>query len=175
MTDTKTAPLVGVFEDYKAAERAVDELRRAGFGQDQIGVIVRQVTVHERAVDEPVVEGNTEPETGAAVGAVTGGILGSLLGAAVALALPGVGTAVATGILAGVLGGATVGITGGGLVGGMIGMGLSESEAQHYEREFHSGRTLVTVQAGDRGAEAVATLKSCGALTQTAAPPAVTV
>jgi hypothetical protein len=170
MTDTKTAPLVGVFEDYRAAERAVDELRRAGFGQDQIGVIVRKVTVHEHAADEPVVEGNTDPETGAAVGAVTGGILGSLLGAAVALALPGVGVAVATGVL----GGATIGITSGGLVGGMIGMGVSESDAQRYEREFHSGRTLVTVQAGARRAEAAAILESCGTLTQTAAaPPAV--
>ena len=172
MLDTKTPPVIGVFEDHKAAERAVDELRRAGFPQDQIGVVVRTVTVHEHAVDEPTAEGSTEPGTGAAVGAITGGVLGSLLGAAVALALPGVGTVVATGILAGVLGGATVGITGGGLLGSMIGMGVSESEAEHYEREFHSGRTLVTVLAGDRRAEAAALLGSCGGLTQTASEPA---
>lgn len=159
MTTTKTPPVVGVFEDHAAAERAVDELRRAGFSPDQIGVIVR----HTDRAAEPQVEADTEPETGAAVGAVTGGVLGSLLGVAVALAIPGVGTALAAGILAGLLGGATLGITTGGLIGALVGLGLSEEEAQHYESEFHAGRTLVTVQADGRHAEAAAILSRCGA------------
>jgi hypothetical protein len=165
---SKTPPVVGVFEDHAAAERAVEALRRAGFGQEQIGVVVR----HGDAQAAPRVEADTEPETGAAVGAVTGGVLGSLLGVAVALTLPGVGAAMAAGILAGILGGATLGITGGGLVGALIGLGLSEEEARHYEREFHAGRTLVTVQADGRHADAAAILSQCGAFARQTVPAA---
>ncbi len=159
MMATNTAPVVGVFQERAAAERAVEELRRAGFGPDQIGVVVRDTT--ESAT--PRVDADVAPETGAAVGAVTGGVLGTVLGVAVALTLPGVGAALAAGILAGALGGATVGITSGGLVGALIGMGVSEEEAQHYEREFHTGRTLVTVRANGRAGEAAAVLERCGA------------
>jgi len=166
---TKTAPVIGAFADDRAAERAVVELRRAGFRQDQIGVIVRD----RSAEAKPHVNADVGPETGAAVGAVTGGVAGGLLGVAVALTLPGVGTALAAGILAGLLGGATLGITSGGLVGGLIGMGLSEEEARHYEREFLLGRTLVTVQPESREAEATAILTRCGAFARTA-PGAVT-
>jgi len=80
-----------------------------------------------------------------------------------------VGTALAAGLLAGVLGGATLGITTGGLVGAMIGLGVSEEEARHYESEFHAGRTLVTVQADGRHAEAAGILTRCGAYSRQAA------
>ena len=33
--------IVGVFEDRQQADRAVDDLRRAGFRDDQIGVAMR--------------------------------------------------------------------------------------------------------------------------------------
>ncbi len=159
MTSSKPPPVVGVFEDRRSAEKAVEELHRAGFHNDQIGVVVRD----GEAADQPVVEADVHAEEGAAVGAVTGGVLGTLLGVGIALSLPGVGSLLAAGILAGVLGGATVGITSGGLIGALIGMGVSEEEAQHYEREFHSGRTLVTVHADGRHAEAAAILAHCGA------------
>jgi len=160
--------VVGIFETGAAAQHAVAELRHAGFRQDQIGVLVRDPAADAK----PHVHADVQPETGAAVGAVTGGVVGGLLGGPVALTLPGVGTALAAGIFAGLLGGATVGITSGGLVGGLIGMGLSEEEAQHYEREFTLGRTLVTVQPEGRDAEAVGLLTRCGAFTRTA-PEAV--
>jgi len=165
---TKNPPVVGVFADRAAAVRAVDELRRAGFRQDQIGVVTRDV----RDTATPHVEADVGPETGAAVGAVTGGVLGSVLGVGVALAIPGVGAALAAGVLAGLLGGASLGIAGGGLVGALIGMGLSEEEAQHYEREVQSGRTLVTVRADGQHADAAAILARCGAFARESTPVA---
>src|SRR5947209_20026131 len=110
-TATIPAPVVGVFADRAEAERAVDDLVRAGFTTDQIGVVVRG---GEAAHTRPVVQADVTPEEGAAAGAVTGGVLGTLAGVGVALTIPAVGPALALGILAGVLGGATLGIAGGG-------------------------------------------------------------
>ena len=173
MVATTAAPhVVGAFEDSVAAEGAVQELRRAGFATDEIGVLARDTAANA----QPQVEAETEPETGAAIGAVTGGVLGGILGVALALSIPGIGTVLAGGILAGILGGTTLGITGGGLVGAMIGMGLSEEEAQHYEEEFASGHVLVVVKADGRHAEARDILTRCGALVWTssdATPAAV--
>ena len=47
----------------------------------------------------------------------------------------------------------------GGLVGTLIGLGIPEEEARQYHSEFEAGRTIVTVQAGDRYQEAVAVLR----------------
>jgi hypothetical protein len=145
-----------VFEDRAAAERAVGELQRAGFGTEKIGLLVRNG-------GPAVVDADVAPEEGAAVGAVTGGTVGGLIGAGLALTIPGVGPALAVGVLAGLLGGAAAGIAGGGLLGALIGLGLSHEEAHHYHQEFQRGRTLVTVQADGRGAEAAAILARCGA------------
>jgi hypothetical protein len=39
---------------------------------------------------------------------------------------------------------------------------VPEEEARHYERHFHSGRTLMVVHAGDRAEEAIALLRRHG-------------
>jgi hypothetical protein len=152
--------VIGIFPDRGQAERAVEELRRSGFRRDQIGVVVRD----EQPPTGLTVEGDVRAEKGAATGAVAGGILGSLLGAATAVLLPGFGPVLAVGILAGVLGGGTIGITTGGLIGALVALGIPEDEAQHYERAFHGGHALVTVQTEGRSAEAVALLRRQGAI-----------
>ena len=157
---TTLPPVVCVFEDRAAAERAVAELQRAGFGTEKIGLLVRS---GGPATAPTVVDADVAPEEGAAVGAVTGGTVGGLIGAGLALTIPGVGPALAVGVLAGLLGGAAAGIAGGGLLGALIGLGLAHEEAHHYHQEFQRGRTLVTVQADGRGAEAAAILARCGA------------
>jgi hypothetical protein len=58
-----------------------------------------------------------------------------------------------------VLTGAAAGAAGGGILGALIGLDIPEEQARHYQREFHSGRSLVTVRAGDRHDEAVAILQ----------------
>jgi hypothetical protein len=160
MAATERTTAVGVFADRDHAVRAADDLRAAGF--DQVGILTRDPGAAEKTTT--TVAADTRAESGAAAGAITGGVLGSVLGAAaVFVTVPGVGPALAAGILAGVLGGGTVGIAAGGLVGALVGLGVPEAEAHYYESEFRSGRTLVTVGAAGRAAEATAILRRHGA------------
>lgn len=142
---------VGVFADRTHAEYAVEELRRQGFGADQIGFMV--LDGFEK-VEVPAVDTGNKALAGAVAGAGAGVTAGTLLGAALtSVALPGAGVAALVGgLLAG-------GAASGGLLGALIGLNIPEDEARQYEREFHSGRTLVTVKAGDRYEEAVAILR----------------
>jgi hypothetical protein len=143
--------LVGVFSDRGQAEKAVEDLRRAGFREDQIGYTWRN--------ENKGSTGTTDTDAGniaggAATGAISGGILGGLIGAATALLIPGVGPVLAGGILASALGGAAIGAAAGGLLGALMGLGIPEEEARYYETEFQSGNTLVTVKAEGRYQEA---------------------
>jgi hypothetical protein len=159
--DGKTTA-VGVFADRTHAEFAVEDLLQAGFTREQIGFVTPDAAAGIEP--PPPIRPSTKAGEGAAAGAVGGLTLGSLLGVALATAvLPGVGPVIAGGLLAGLVGGAVAGLTGGGILGALIGLKIPEEEARRYEREFHSGRTLVTVQAGDRYEEAVAILESAAA------------
>jgi hypothetical protein len=160
MADIGTLTVAGSFDDRDQARQAVTELLQAGFAHDQIGWLHKDGASVEK---KPVVAANTGPEKSAAVGALAGGGLGGLIGAALALTMPGAGPVLVAGILVGILGGTAVGITGGGLVGALIGLGMPHEEADYFEREVHAGRTLVTVQAGERHAEAAVILRRCGA------------
>jgi hypothetical protein len=157
LTSTRSTA-IGVFQDRAQAERAVDELHRAGFRNDEIGFVTRD----GKHVVTDATDTEVRAESGAAAGAVTGGILGALLGGVAALSVPGVGPVVAAGLLAGVLGGTAAGAWGGGLLGALIGLALPEEEARYYQGEVEAGRALVIVQAGDRYAEAVGILSRCG-------------
>ena len=136
--------LIGTFADSSAARRFVEELKRTGFRDDQIGVAApREET------------GADEVEEGAVAGMVTGGAWGALLGTAIAAGLvPGVGPVMSAGLLAGIFGGAAAGAAAGGLVGALIGLGMSEDEARQYEHHLRAGRTLVIVKGNGRLAEA---------------------
>jgi len=107
-------------------------------------------------MEAPPMESATQVGKGAAVGSTVGGVLGAALGLAVAVvALPVAGSVIVGGLMAGVfLGGAS-----GGILGALIGLNVPEEEARHCEQQFHSGRSLVTVHAGDRYEEAVAILR----------------
>ena len=45
----------------------------------------------------------------------------------------------------------------------LVGLGIPEEDARFYEDEVKGGRFLVTVDAGEREAEAWAILRRCGA------------
>jgi hypothetical protein len=139
--------VVGVFEHLAQAEQAIKELRNDGFGDDQIGFVVRR---SENIVGNIAPDPEKEIVTDTAGGAISGGILGGIIGAAAALLIPGLGPALAGGILAATLGGIVVGATAGGIVGALTGMGLPEEEAQYYQQAFEAGRTLVTVKVDGR-------------------------
>lgn len=145
--------VVGVFRDRDDAERAIDELHRLGFRDDEIGFAVRggdtNVSTTERATDKAADTGS-----GALSGAIAGAGIGGFIAAAAAVLIPGFGPVVAGGILATVLGGAAVGAAAGGILGALIGLGVPEEEAHYYESEFNQGRIIVTVKAGSRFNEA---------------------
>lgn len=162
MTENTTprTTLVGVFEDRLAAERAVDELERANFKNDQVGFAIRGSDVaHGGMISDAQ---GTKDGRGAITGAATGAGLGAILGAAAAMLLPGIGPVVAGGILAMAFGGAVAGTAVGGIFGAMTGLGISEEEAKYLETEFHSGRAIVAVKAGPRAAEAAEIMRRHG-------------
>ena len=78
--------VIGIFEEQGQAKQAIDELRQAGFSDDQIGFVFRE---GEPAVSKADVE--AEENTGA----FKGGIVGGILGAADALLTPVLGPSVA--------------------------------------------------------------------------------
>jgi hypothetical protein len=143
--------VITAFDDRDEAQVAVDELHQAGFKHDQIGFAIRG----EDAVQGGMItdaEGTRDGE-GAAKGATAGAVIGGVLGA-LAFAIPGVGPVMVGGMLAGLAGGAAAGAATGGIYGAMSGLGASEEEAVFYQREFESGKAIVTVCAGERRAEA---------------------
>lgn len=156
METTKKTAVVGVFDSRDDAQRAVQELKRMGFRDDQIGVAHKDSDTATGAVRE----GNdTYAGTGALAGVATGAGVGALWGLGIAAGmLPAIGPVIAGGTLAAILASAATGAAAAGIVGALVGMGIPEDEAKYYESELHSGRTVVTVTADSRINEARAVL-----------------
>lgn len=149
---------VGVFEDRHRAQQAVNELRRAGFREDEIGVAGREGQ-EIKGAHEASGKG-TNVAVGAGAGVATGAGLGALWGIGiVAGLLPAIGPAIAGGTLAAILSSAAAGAAAVGIAGALIGLGIPEEEAKYYESEFQAGRIIVTVNAHNRYDEAVAILQ----------------
>ena len=159
-TVSRRPVVIGVFDNRDQAERAIDELRAAGFHRDQLGMALKGEVDVQNAIDRG--EEAAEGGTGAVGGAVTGGLAGGLIGAALTGLIPGVGPAIAAGSLAAIIAGAAAGAAVGGLTGILIDMGVTEEEARDYNREFMAGRTIVTVRPDERYPEAEAILSRNG-------------
>lgn len=158
-TRTRTV-LVAVFDDRMEAERAVDELEQVGFSHHDIGFALRGSDVVRGGMVTDAV--GTKDDRGALKGVVTGGVVGGLIGAAAALIIPGVGPVLAAGVLATSLGYAGAGMAIGGILGAMTGAGLSEDEARYYEKQFHAGKAIVTVDPRGREPEVTEILRKHG-------------
>ncbi|HWG42732.1 MAG TPA: general stress protein [Gemmataceae bacterium] len=173
MTMDRHSTVVGVFEDRGAAQKAVAELRRVGFHEDQIGVLAREERgASARATGEPDT-GDSKVAEGAATGVIAGAGVGALwaLGI-VTLGLPAVGPIIAGGIFASILASAAGTAVAGGILGALVGLGVPEEHAKYYESEFQTGRTLVTVKAGEKYREAENILHHLGAYNIHTAPAA---
>lgn len=156
--------VVGVFDDRQQADRAVDELRRNGFRDDQIGVVMRHDTGDFGADFATDTTDESRAGTGAVAGVLTGLGLGALAGLGVLSGvIPIMGPAIAGGTLGIILSNAAAGAGVGGLVGVLVGAGIPEDEAHYYQGEFEAGRTIVTVEAGERSGDAMAILRRHGA------------
>jgi hypothetical protein len=160
--------IVGVFNTREQGHRAVEELRRAGFGDNHITMVMHHndKTVEVSDMDAAKAA-QVSGESKAGEGALAGVVAGGLGGGAVALALgmiPGFGPVLSFGTLAATLFGvgAAIGATTGGIVGALIGADFPEEEARYYEQELKAGKVLVGVNAGDRQLEAQDIIERCG-------------
>lgn len=153
--------VVGVFDEYAQAKVAVDRLWHAGFAHEEVGIAGPGEPVREAQTAEGKVEDTAA--RGAVTGAIAGGGVGAVAGALATGLIPGIGPVVAGGLLLGIITGAAAGAAGGTFLGPFIALGFTEEEARYYEKEFHAGRTIVTVRADARVADAVTILRGCGA------------
>jgi uncharacterized protein (TIGR02271 family) len=141
-----TRAVFGILKDQAAASRAVDQLKAAGFSQDDVSVLFAD----KRGTKDFAHEKNTKAPEGATTGGTTGGIVGGALGwlAGIgALAIPGAGPFIAAGPIMAALGGAAVGAGTGGIIGALIGLGMPEYEAKRYEGRLKEGNVLVSVDS----------------------------
>jgi hypothetical protein len=156
VANAKAFTVVGAFQGRAAAESAIEELRKAGFGNEDIGIAVREEAA--ATASTPAEKGNRLDDM-AAAGAAAGGTIGALAGAIATGLIPGMGQVVAAGLLAGIVGGTLVGAATGGLVGALIGLGIPEEDARYYDREFLAGGAVVAVRAPGRSKEVAEILR----------------
>lgn len=141
---------VGVFETRAAAERAIADLRAAGYRDDQIGLVAKDLEGLGARGDMAANAGS-----GAATGAAVGAGAAALVSLGISFGvLPVIGPILAAGPLAAALLSAAGGAAAGGVAGALIGLGVSDEDASYYEGEFQAGRYLVTVDADARSADA---------------------
>ena len=146
MEENTRPVVVGVFEDRTLADRAVHDLKKAGFKADDIGYVVKTAEGGTELADSQRKLGGE--------GLATGAVIGGIAGAAASVLIPGIGPVIAGGMLLSLLGGAGVGAAAGGILGALAGAGVPENDASFYEGEFHHGRIILTVKADGRADEA---------------------
>jgi uncharacterized protein (TIGR02271 family) len=171
ITTQQRSTVVGVFDDHRSADAAINELRRDGFRADQIGVASRRAEGEATEGTTATAEEGSHTGTGAAIGIAAGAGVGGLVGLGiVAGIIPALGPIIAGGTLAAILANAAGGAAIGGVIGALTGAGIPEEEAKYYQSEFEAGRTIVTVKADGRYDEAMAILRRHGAYDMHAAP-----
>jgi len=160
METTARTTAIGVFENHVRAQRAIHDLKRIGFREEDIGVAGHG---EEKSAENATSYEESYASEGAMTGVAAGAGMGVLWGIGIAAGLlPAVGPVIAGGTLVAILASAATGAAAAGIVGALIGMGIPEEEAHYYENEFHTGRTIVTVRADGRYHEAMAMLQTHG-------------
>lgn len=145
--------IIGLFEARADAEGAIESLRDEGFNPKDISIVMQDKAEADDIGDTTGADVAGGAASGAATGAVIGGITGFLAGTV----LPGlagfliagpIGAALGlTGVAATTVSGAATGAVAGGLLGALMGLGLSKSEAEHYESRVKEGAILIAVPA----------------------------
>jgi hypothetical protein len=167
-TSTVHATTVGVFTTREAAERAVADLKRSGYRDDQIGLVGKNADGKTVKTDG---SGETHAGEGAAIGAAAGAGVAGLVSLGVSFGvIPVIGPILAMGPLAAALVSAAGGAAAAGVAGALIGWGIPEEDARYYEGEVKAGRYLVTVDRGNRTDDARGVFTRHGGYDRTTAP-----
>ncbi len=129
--------VIATFRNIDTAERAADELRRAGFSEKEISLVAKE----HKDRHQGRMEGHNLT-SGTTVGAGIGAGVG-LLASAGLLAIPGIGPILAAGPLAATLSGAAMG----GLTGAFVDWGIPKKESEHLQREVQEGKAVILVES----------------------------
>jgi hypothetical protein len=144
---TTREPIIGLFSDRGAAERAYQSLFDYGYSHDEITVVL---TDEARKLHFPPVETEIEDKTlkglgaGAIIGGGVGALIGVIAGLGTSLVVPTLGIVVAGPLVAGLTGAGTGGVAGG-LIGALVGAGIREEKARFYAEEIDQGKILISV------------------------------
>lgn len=159
--------IVGSFDSFGEAHEVANELRAAGFLDNDISIVANNADDAYR--NDPRVAAVREGDASAtAKGAVAGAVVGGGAGLAASLAglaIPGIGPIIAAGPIVATLAGAGTGAVAGGLIGGLVDLGVPESDAEYYAEAVRRGGALVTVRADEsRVDEATDIMRNHGAI-----------
>jgi hypothetical protein len=149
--------VVGVFEDFTAAQLMAPKLINEGFPKEAVSVLAPDTSAEAARYFNTSSATHTEAGSDIGTGAAIGGVGGLLLGAATLL-IPGLGLLYAVGPLAVMIAGATTGALTGSLVSALNGMGIPEYQAQAYEAGIREGHSHVFVRTDATNAERAAEL-----------------
>lgn len=159
---------VGVFNTREAAHRAIDDLKKAGYRDDQIGLVGKDASGKTVKKDGA---GDTHAGEGAAIGAAAGAGVAGLVSLGITFGvIPVIGPVLAVGPLAAALISAAGGAAAGTIAGALIGWGIPEEDARYYEGEVKAGRYLVTLDRGDRSEDPWGTFTRHGGYNRSTAP-----
>lgn len=152
--------VLGIFNKRGDADDAISQLENHGFNPKDLSVVMKDTEDAKAMASETGVNTSAHVAGGVITGGVLGGIAGLLIGIG-AIAIPGVGAVLIGGPLAAALGmtgvaattasGAVTGALAGGLIGALTSLGVSEDDAEAYEKSIQSGGILliVPVSAGE--------------------------
>jgi hypothetical protein len=144
MVQTRSTLVVGAFTDHESALRAMEELRGAGYADDQLALVSRTHVPEAPSPEE--VEQQKQSGHAAVGGAAAGAVLGAVTALGLSL-IPGVGFLAAGGLLVNALGGAAFGAAAGTFLSPFLALELSEVEAHRYANDVEAGKTVVVVRA----------------------------
>ncbi|MGH9834624.1 MAG: hypothetical protein ACREBD_04000 [Blastocatellia bacterium] len=144
LTKTTLDPIMGLFNDCKAAARAYQALFNYGYTRNEITVgtsdEARKLLFQpaEPEVDDKTLEGLV---AGLVIGAGVGAVAGVGAGVGTSLIVPGLGLVIAGWLAAGLVGVGAGGVAGG-LIGALVGSGIVEEKANE---EIGQGNILIAV------------------------------
>lgn len=155
MTTLQDPSAVGIYNDLETAERRIDELRRAGFSEEEVGIIGHVGS--EETVPTPLEM--HEPEENAITGLIRGAIIGAITGAFVILVIPGLGEVAGLGRWFDVLGGGILGAIVCGLLVAFASFVFMRPKSRLFAAALERGLFIVTVKNPARKQEAISVLR----------------